>query len=1557
MFAVPDGNMVSNPGMPTVPGYTFNFWKLDNQQFDFRTPITQDVDIEASLTLDASFIELEFVECINGEVTDNSLLKTTVEIDPETGDWSYAVDESLRERFGYTYKGILVQGTDTLTTADVLDNSVLGTTLTGGNRYKLNVYYQAVTVILVLHRDSGSTVEYNVRYGSRVELPTDAKDGEEFQGWMVNGYLVTGDDAVLEKVEYVDTVHLYPRFMPDWITVHLNANGAAVADKAAKYGRLLDVEDIFPTQTHYRFDGWWTTEESGGIQVIDANGKGILNVSRALQLANWSEDGSVTLYARFVQIEYPLTVNFDSHGTSVILEPDDPDDSLTITTSGTVVWPRIGWVYSVAYTAANGWHGKSTNPTSVYYNTTTAQTLTLVSEGNVYHADFYDEAGTTKLYTVYWRIGDSKFYSNSACTTQITKLPDSCMTKSGMDFQGYYTAANGGGTQLVNTDGTFKSALNQIGNRTKLWPYFSAADQTITFRAVKGTGMNNTGIDKMYYRKGTSGSWTEYTGPFTAAYNSTVQGYATCASGSGYASLTSSSSPTTITVPEGGTTVDFSAKLITYEMSYNNYFNVVEWASKSGSLKLYDLSGNEVAGSVVVTASPSNPSVATVTVTNNSGVYATTGYAKSAADYSSGKYWCRWKENRYSLRVKATCSGSGTAWTSGSSSVYLSFYDSTGAYISSEDAGHAVSNAVSSFNWTVSASDARVSAQYFGIRFCLNGNGTITFNVQVVPDEAGDVASMATQSATRQIFNIESGTYNLPTVTREGYTFNGWKSSTTETIISAGTAVKPRNEYCWPTWTINKYKLVLSKQTGVNTMQYSIDGGSTWTTYNAGTTGVDINYGKTVHVKATANAGYTAGQASSTNIGTMGTSGLTYTCTATANNYTLTLNRNSGSGGTAAVYYKYNTATYYSDSSHATAITSIAVPTRTGYTFGGYYTNSDGTGTCYITSAGAFTNNPHTLTANTTLYAKWTINKYTVTLSQGTGAGTIKYKYGSQTSYSTYSAALTNIEYGTQFSVYTEAVTGYTQTNPSGTPMTFTVGAGNVTKTLSATANTYYMSLNMQSGTGGTSTVYYKYNTNKYYSDSACTTQITAITKPTYSNGSLQGFYTSTSGGGTQLINSSGGFVNNPYTYAGNRTVYAYWKFGVQINLGTNLTGATYQIGTGSWTAITASTKVWANSGTTVKAYGTSVSSTAWKVGQNSSNPISVTAGTTLQTINLTAVANTTTITFSNANGSNGTTTATKTIGAQYGTLPDPGTRRNYTFSGWYNGTTKLTTTTTVSTSITTWTAQWTEVMILDKKNVLSNGTVCMDAMASASSLDAAAVYVRYNNTWKSLHDIAHSVLNAYANTHIVGPSTAKVTYVHAFGAVSSTFECHRYNTAETNVGSGSSSIASGTIPILIGSTNSSASVLCNTYGTYNLNSGAVNLCTSSTYEHGGSITLPAGAVRHEYAKTDSCPLGNAADQTLIYTASSSARQTEALKWYNYGRIILNGVTLGGHAFTVSSDSVYSISGPSSEFGISGYFDGGSVEYKYIIFDEINRTYAYYDAANDAIFGGNMSLT
>ena len=150
-------------------------------------------------------------------------------------------------------------------------------------------------------------------------------------------------------------------------------------------------------------------------------------------------------------------------------------------------------------------------------------------------------------------------------------------------------------------------------------------------------------------------------------------------------------------------------------------------------------------------------------------------------------------------------------------------------------------------------------------------------------------------------------------------------------------------------------------------------------------TSISANYGVAIGTLPTPiRTGYTFGgwYSQPNGAGTQYTANSTLTANATAyarwtaSTYTVTFDRQSGTGGSASV-----TATY------GAAMPTATAPTRTGYTFAGYYTQQNGAGTQYYTATMASARNCD-LTSATTLYASWTIQSYTLTFDPQGGTVT-----------------------------------------------------------------------------------------------------------------------------------------------------------------------------------------------------------------------------------------------------------------------------------------------------------------------------------------------------------------------------------------------------------------------------------------------------------------------------------------------------------------------------------------------------------------------------------------
>ena len=125
----------------------------------------------------------------------------------------------------------------------------------------------------------------------------------------------------------------------------------------------------------------------------------------------------------------------------------------------------------------------------------------------------------------------------------------------------------------------------------------------------------------------------------------------------------------------------------------------------------------------------------------------------------------------------------------------------------------------------------------------------------------------------------------------------------------------------------------------------------------------------------------------------------------TANTYTVTLNNQSATtAGTSSVQATYGSA-----------MPTATMPTKIGYTFGGYYTITNGSGTQYYNANGTSARTWN-IASNTTLYAQWTPAKYTITY---------KDQGGSNFSGTHVDGHPTTHTYGTETTLKTASKTGY----------------------------------------------------------------------------------------------------------------------------------------------------------------------------------------------------------------------------------------------------------------------------------------------------------------------------------------------------------------------------------------------------------------------------------------------------------------------------------------------------------------------------------------------------
>lgn len=400
-----------------------------------------------------------------------------------------------------------------------------------------------------------------------------------------------------------------------------------------------------------------------------------------------------------------------------------------------------------------------------------------------------------------------------------------------------------------------------------------------------------------------------------------------------------------------------------------------------------------------------------------------------------------------------------------------------------------------------------------------------------------------------------------PTV---GYTFDGWykdaacsnkKTSDADFVeeVTATTTEKTDLEY-WACWKPNTYVVSFNSHGGTSK-------GNTTVTYDA-TYGASTNWPTDpTRTNCTFDGWYTE-ETGGTKVEASTTVKITSAQTLHAHWKTTYYGRAEShadptSGGGTYVSCNGNTPSQQSqykanDSSNRnlTSLTYVtpkcpayfAASTYVGYTFDGWYTETNKGGT-KKSSALSYTEEfdvTSTSSSNRTTihrYAHWTPNTYTVKFNGNGGSSpadkTVTYD-------ATYGTLTPSTREGYTFAGWWTDASAGTQVTSS------TIVKITATQTLYAhwTANPYTITLNNQSATtAGTPNIAVTYDAN--------TNLTSAITTPTKTGCTFEGYYTAVNGGGVQIIDNNGNVLasKSGYTdasrnwkYANNIELYAYWK-------------------------------------------------------------------------------------------------------------------------------------------------------------------------------------------------------------------------------------------------------------------------------------------------------------------------------------------------------------------------------------------------------------------------------
>ena len=387
-----------------------------------------------------------------------------------------------------------------------------------------------------------------------------------------------------------------------------------------------------------------------------------------------------------------------------------------------------------------------------------------------------------------------------------------------------------------------------------------------------------------------------------------------------------------------------------------------------------------------------------------------------------------------------------------------------------------------------------------------------------------------------------------------------------------------------------------------------------------------------------------------------------YTYTIPAKTFTVTFNANGGSCSTASKSVTY-----------AGTYGTLPTPTRTGYTFAGWFTAASG-------GSSVASGTTVSITANQTLYAHWTANTYTVTFDKN-GGNTPSPASKTVTYAGTYGTLATCTRTGYTFAGWFTAASGGTQVT-SGTTVGIT---DNQTLYAHWTANEYTVTYDPCGDETAPATVTPTQEPKTYGSPYG------TLPTPERIGYSFSGWYTAAEGG-EQITSSS------TVQTAAEHTLFAHWS-SKEYSITFNAMGGTSSMDQKAISSGEAYCEGEPEGWPAAQKTGHTFD--GWFTEESGGTEIDGTEiFSTAQNVTLYAhwTANTYDVTFDANGGTTPTASKSVTYGEAYGALPEP-VRSGYAFLGWFTeaeGGTEITESSTVQTAADqTLFAHWDPMSIL----------------------------------------------------------------------------------------------------------------------------------------------------------------------------------------------------------------------------------------------------------------------
>ena len=668
----------------------------------------------------------------------------------------------------------------------------------------------------------------------------------------------------------------------------------------------------------------------------------------------------------FIYISKATNSTYSTEQTS----PSDPDsfemprDILDLTIGAkTATSVALSWTTVTGAGSYNVYYGTGSSPTTLFTTTTSGSvTVTGLSAGTTYYFRILPYTGSS---------GNGYYgnYSNEVNTSTDTIYVFSFGDEIHVSTNGYVTLKGTGNSSdsINSTSGNVVGILPgdlQQSTATSIWYWSDSTDYIIRW---EGYHYNQPSNIRTYQIRFTSGA--SYASIYALYVNNTTEGtQAFVQNGvtkTSYSSALSTGSQYRVYFDGSTSPVSISSELEKGTSQMVQVGGLTSGSTDVGYTTLTTAAGQQITpGALSITSKHFGSGYIymfyTIGVNTNginatasrydyingngvqsksnsvSGIVNTRGYL--VLDVSQlGSY-----NNSVPWSISATPKNGNNLGTSVSDSVSAATNDYPVATVGTVTAGNGTLSA------TVTLSGA---ANYYTLQVTPSGGSTTTYNQQT-----GNIS----------LSGLSNGiTYTLDVIPKYYYYYN---SVDANSYTYSGTTVSRTGTPSAPTYTIT--------YNGNGN-----DGGSTSATSGQLPLTVAANgftkTGNTFNGWNTASGGggtsYSVGATYNT------ASNLTLYAQWTLNTYTISYDANGGSGAPSS-----QTKTY-----GVTLTLSSTTPTRTGYTFNGWNTNSSGTGTDYAAGASYTTN------AGATLYAKWTQNATAPSAPTNLAVGTLSYNHGS----------------------------------------------------------------------------------------------------------------------------------------------------------------------------------------------------------------------------------------------------------------------------------------------------------------------------------------------------------------------------------------------------------------------------------------------------------------------------------------------------------------------------------------------------------------------------------